>query len=230
MITIERLFTYLLLFTVCTIGYGQNSTSERSNDQAMKSGIKLGEALYTSKPFVKQLEGSPYLLDEWMKAVLRLKSISKPFSTEKLKYDVANMFFDMLISDEIKSINGIHVSGFDLIDQNENVRQFESCKQFKFDGVALTGFFEILYEGDLKLFERSYVYIKPATYNKALMIGEKNDKMIVKKEYYYADKTGNVTLIKKTKNLIVLGGENHKKQKIDISRGDLIRYFKENNF
>ena len=78
---------------IYTIGYDQNTLAGRSNDKATSGGVNMGEALYTSRPFVKQLQGS-HLLDEWMKTVVMLKSMSKIFSTDNLKYDESNVFFD----------------------------------------------------------------------------------------------------------------------------------------
>jgi hypothetical protein len=220
----------MVLITFSSIGFGQNTLGERVNANAMSGTVNTGDRLYTSKPFVKQLEGSPYLVDKWMKSTLKLKSVSKELATDQLKYDVLNNYFDVLIAGEIKSIGGKSVTGFELIDENNNARKFEACRQFKTKTPIVKGYFEILYTGELKLMERAYVFIKPATYNTALMIGEKNDRIIIKKEYYYQDQTGNTFLLKKIKHLKNLGGTNPKTSKTTIDRNELIAYFKINKF
>lgn len=219
-----------LLITIITIAQatlclGQLNQNQLTNSSSLSNGLGVGEFIYTSKPNVKGVEGNPYLFEEWKTARIKIGKNSKAYKTDYLKYDVLRNYFDLLIGKDVKSINGIHVYSFEII-ENESSKYFISAKEYNFQGSQLTGFLEVLYEGEYKLLERAYAYLKPATYNKALMLGEKNDKIYIKKEYYISDYNNNLTLIKKKKDLLKVIGKGGTKSKFKIDRKSLIELFK----
>ena len=164
--------------------------------------------------------------EDWKKGKLKVKGSNQVFTLDQLKYDVANDLFELFIDNKVVNISGSNVVSFELSD-NENVlnRRFIRAADYTIDGKQVDGYFEVLHEGEVLLFERSYAYIKKATYNQALMIGEKDDTILIKAEYYYTSGPSEVVHIKKTKDLKPLTQEGSK-PKISIDRGELISFFR----
>jgi hypothetical protein len=166
--------------------------------------------------------GSSYLFDGWMEAEVQLKGVGKSLITEKMNCNLATREVEIYIEGEIRAIRESTISSFTLMDDQSRV--FKSCNEYGEE--SLSGFFEVLYSGNIELLERSYIYIKAPTYNAALMIGEKKNEIIIKHEYYYYDSNeGKVSLIKKTKSLTPLLSEGAKRPKIEITREELITFF-----
>lgn len=220
---------FLYVFTLTTlIGYSQVNQNQSSNSQVVGRNLSASDALITKKPFEKGLEGDPFLFDDWQKAQVFLKDGEKMFETEKLNYDIQNDRLKVLIGDGFVDLFGFNVTSFE-IESPDGLREFRSGYDYKsLDSTPKTGFFEILYDGKSQLLERYFIYLKPATYNQALMIGEENDKIIIKSEFYYADAEGTILQLKKFKDVKKKFGSDLASKKFSMNRENLINFFSSN--
>lgn len=225
---IHTIFTINALFFIINCANAQINQNQQTNAPALSNRVGVGEQFITSPPYEKKLLGNPYLEEEWMKGKLKVKGGTEIFSLDKVKYNVAGDLFEIIVDDKVLNISGVNVEIFELIDDIGGTRRFVKCVDYQFNGTVLSGYFEILYEGEVILFQRAYPYIKRATYNQALMIGEKDDTIIIKEEFYYSEDASKVMLIKKSKDLKPLMKDGSK-PKVNINRSSLISYFKIKN-
>jgi hypothetical protein len=63
---------------------------------------------------------------------------------------------------------------------------FVNGKDFKSnDNTTLSGFFEVLEEGDFTLLSKTEVAVKKSNYNESLDMGDRDDRIIKKAKFYY---------------------------------------------
>jgi hypothetical protein len=88
------------------------------------------------------------------------------------------------------------------------------------DNVPLTGFFQVLTEGEMPLFKRTYIDIKKADYNIQFNIGSQDDKILKKSEFYMLKGNNVVELPSSKKKLLTLFAEKAE---------DMEKFMKDNN-
>jgi hypothetical protein len=83
----------------------------------------------------------------------------------------------------------------------------------------MTGFFEVMVEGPLPLLKKTDVVIQKANYVKEFDTGTRDDKIIQKETYYYADQN-NVNKVPKKKLSVIFKDHNQEMEQF-IKENDL---------
>jgi hypothetical protein len=147
-----------------------------------------GNSVFGIPPEPKQLIGNFYLDPNWNKASILLYKNSEVIEGYLVRYQINSNTFEIRAedSDEISSIPGLRIQNVVWVDKEYNIpRFFINGMDFKEDGVPISGFFEVLVDGKKPLLRRTIANIKASNYNEALMVGEKDDTIVKRNQYYY---------------------------------------------
>jgi len=132
------------------------------------------------------LKGNFYLHDEWQYGYF-IMTDGYTSDEYQLKYDLENHNLEIMVKNKTKVLDLGRLDSFKWFDiENNRTSIFSNCDNFKIDEIPLIGVFEILYMGKVSLLSKTEFKIKKATYNIALDIGDRSDKVLKQKEYYYS--------------------------------------------
>jgi hypothetical protein len=111
-------------------------------------------------------------------------------------------------SSQITTIQGLRIQNIVWMDSSYKVpRYFVNGMDFRDEGVPISGFFEVLVEGELPLMRRTIAVFKESNYNTALMVGNRNDQIIKRNVYYYLKGKDLYEVPKKRKDLFLIFGD-----------------------
>lgn len=132
-------------------------------------------------------KGSVYLNDDWISSVFYLKPGTfavNTFENVPIKLDLKTNTLEINTKDGIKVLDGSKIQRFEWVNPHNNQKEeYVNCDEFLFEGTRLNGFCKIS-GTDVKLIRRHYVEILKADYNVALDVGNKEDQIIKKTNFY----------------------------------------------
>jgi hypothetical protein len=161
------------------------NTIERLTDS---NGLGNNEMLYGIPLPEGKVIGDTYLSTEWKKSVILLYDNNKLIEGFPVRYDIKSDDLEVKSRTEVKVLEGRKVKSFMWIDSSRSEPYyFINAKDFKQDGVPLTGFFEVLVDGNSPLFKKTNISIKKADYNATLNMGSRDEKILKNSTYYIVD-------------------------------------------
>ena len=161
------------------------NTIERLTDS---NGLGNNEMMYGIPIPEGKVIGDTYLNTEWRKSVILLYEGNKLLEGYPIRYDIKIDELDVKTASGVKVLSGKNVKSFVwTAAPEEAANYFINAKEFRDDGVPLTGFFEVLVDGNTPLFKKTNVTIKKADYNATLSIGSRDDKILKNSTYFLAD-------------------------------------------
>jgi len=132
--------------------------------------------------------GDTYLSTEWKRSVILLYDNNKLIEGFPVRYDIKSDDLEVKGRSDIKVLEGRKIKSFMWIDSSRSEPYyFVNAKDFKVGGVPLTGFFEVLADGNSPLFKKVNISVKKADYNVTLNMGSRDDKILKNSTYYFAD-------------------------------------------
>ncbi|MBA4053157.1 MAG: hypothetical protein C0490_00440 [Marivirga sp.] len=160
------------------------NTIERLTDS---NGLGTNEMMYGIPLPEGKVIGDTYLSPEWKRSAILLYEGNKLLEGYPVRYDIKADELDVKTQSGVKVLSGRNVKSFIWIDSVlSEPNYFINAKEYKLDGVTLSGFFEVLVDGKSPLFKKMLVTIKKADYNVQLSIGSRDDKIIKNPEFYCA--------------------------------------------
>ena len=169
-----------------------------------------GNQVFGIPPEPKRLIGNYYLDPKWNKASILLYKDMEVVEGYFVRYNISSNNFETRDggSDQVGIIPGFRVQNIVWIDSEHNIpRYFVNGMDFKLEGSPISGFFEVLVEGQMPLLRRTEAVIKPSNYNQALMIGERNDQIIKRNVYYYLKDREIILIPKERRKFFKIFGE-----------------------
>ncbi|MBW3468004.1 carboxypeptidase-like regulatory domain-containing protein [Arthrospiribacter ruber] len=169
-----------------------------------------GNQVFGIPPEPKRLEGNFYLDPKWNKASILLYRDYEVLEGYFARYNISTNTFELRVDEEdmITTLPGLRVQNIVWVDESANVpRYFVNGMDFKEDGVPISGFFEVLVEGQLPLVRRTIASIRSSNYNEALMVGERNDQVKKRNSYYYIQDKNIHKVPTSRKKLVAIFGE-----------------------
>jgi len=161
------------------------NTIERLTDS---NGLGNNEMLYGIPLPEGKVVGDTYLSTEWKRSVILLYDNNKLIEGFPVRYDIKSDDLEVKGRSDIKVLEGRKIKSFMWIDSSRSEPYyFVNAKDFKEDGVPLTGFFEVLADGNSPLFKKVNISVKKADYNVTLNMGSRDDKILKNSTYYFAD-------------------------------------------
>lgn len=149
-----------------------------------------GNMVYGIPPEAKKLEGNTYLDLKWNMATILLYRDQKLLEGYRARYNILSNMFELMepTNNQITSMPGLRIQNIVWMDSSFNVpRFFVNGMDFKDEGAPISGFFEVLVDGQMPLMRRTMAIFKESNYNTALMIGNRNDQFIKRNIYYYLE-------------------------------------------
>lgn len=161
------------------------NTIERLTDS---NGLGNNEMLFGIPLPEGKVVGDTYLSTQWKRSVILLYDNNKLIEGFPVRYDIKSDDLEVKGRSDIKVLEGRKVKSFMWIDSGRSEPYyFVNAKDFKEDGVPLTGFFEVLVDGNTPLFKKVNLSVKKADYNVTLSMGSRDDKILKNSVYYLAN-------------------------------------------
>ena len=107
-----------------------------------------------------------------------------------MRYNVISNMFELMEPETslVSTMPGLRIQNIVWVDSTYKVpRYFVNGMDFKDEGSPISGFFEVLIDGEMPLMRRTMVILKESNYNAALMVGNRDDELIKRNYYYYLD-------------------------------------------
>jgi len=205
----KKLILIATLFTIMLAG------SNQANAQKFRVTMPPGYNTIVQGEELPGVEGSQYLSKDWVLGTINLDDSStidpiklrlNAFKGE-MHYQYQNMEYIIGAPDKIRQI----IMG---------TRKFIYGAYLN-DGTVSRNYFEVLVEGKTELLVLYYITRKPATYNKAMDTGEKNDQLILSERFYIRNETNIIELDKKGTELTKLMGSKSEQIKKQIDDENL---------
>jgi hypothetical protein len=152
------------------------------------NGLGNNEMLYGIPLPEGKVIGDTYLSTQWKRSVILLYEKNKLIEGFPARYDIKLDELEVKGRKEVKVLEGRKVKSFMWIDSvRTEPFYFVNARDFKLDGIPLTGFFEVLVDGNTALFKKTNITVKKADYNVTLSMGSRDDKILKTPSYYLAD-------------------------------------------
>lgn len=149
-----------------------------------------GNMVYGIPPEAKKLEGNTYLDLKWNLATILLYRDQQMLEGYRARYNILSNMFELMepTANQISTMPGLRIQNIVWMDSSYNVpRFFVNGMDFKDEGSPISGFFEVLIDGQMPLMRRTMAVFKESNYNTALMIGNRNDQFVKRNLYYYLE-------------------------------------------
>lgn len=170
----------------------------------------IGNTFYGIPPEPKKVEGNFYLDNKWNLASILLYREQTVMEGFRVRYNINSNMFELWEpeSSQITTVQGLRIQNIVWMDSSYKVpRYFVNGMDFREEGVPISGFFEVLVEGELPLMRRTIAVFKESNYNTALMVGNRNDQIIKRNVYYYLKGKDLYEVPKKRKDLFLIFGD-----------------------
>lgn len=170
-------------------------------------GVSQSDLLYGVDILPGRILGDYYLDSKWNKASLLMYGSDKVIEGHYVKYDIEGNALEVKVDKAIKLILVNRIESLVWYDSLTQIpRAFVNAKGYTEKGVPLTGFLEILEDGQFPLAKRTTIWIKQPDYVVAFDVGSKDTK-INKRETFYIAKNNELFEIKKKKDLLSYFGD-----------------------
>jgi len=199
----------IILFTIVIL-----SSYIFAFSQSYRFELPPGENKIIIQDKPTNLEGSPFLNDDWQLGTIFFKN-GDTIPTIKLRFNVHNGEMQYLHEEKTYAIGA-----------SENIKEIIiDGHHFEFlyyhdEGKFKKSFFEVLYADKTSLLQLHFTVILPTNFNPALNSGNKNDRIIHKMKYYAKIGDKIVEIDRRGKNFISAFGE---------KEALISKYIKDNN-
>jgi hypothetical protein len=178
----NKIGTFILFLAITYSAFTQDASVTARKQQFQESNFIPGNFTRDLPPPTAQLKGSFYLYDEWNKGSIYLFNQTS-YSDLQLKYDLKNEALEIKMSDFDRVLPIKQVQAFKW-SENGSERLYMNTSNFIPKGAPTDGFFRILVEGKAILASKTRTEIVKASYNVALNVGERDDRIEKVVQYY----------------------------------------------
>lgn len=204
------LFFWLIFISHLCLGQTEalNKTIRATNIQhtlVNRPDFQGGNMIYGIPEAPKQLLGNYYLDHKWNRSTMMLYKDEKILYDQWIRYNIASHQFEVYSpeDDRITTIPGLRVKNLVWIDSLHRVpRYFINGMDLKENKTPVSGFYEVLVDGEMPLVKRTIASVKKSNYNTALMIGTKDDEIKKRDFFYYLVDNAVMEVPRKKKHLI----------------------------
>lgn len=189
----------LLFLLICMGGITNASAQHESIHQTIRAtnvqemfrnrpNFIGGNSVYGIPEAPRYLEGNFYLDPDWKRGVILLYNENEILNDFFIRYQIEENHFEVMANQDgsIVKIAGESVKNYMSMDSTtKSKRLFINQRDFVSNEEVYEGFFELLVEGQMTLVKATRAVYKNSNYNTALMMGEKNDKIVKRDSYYF---------------------------------------------
>ena len=187
-----------LILAICCLAFVfELSAQGAGNYQGrLEASWSPGSYVATKPKQVGESIGSEFLNDEWYYGNITL--YTGEINGYPLKYSLLHSRMEILTDEGIKVLNQSQIKEFSWKSpETLNEQTYINGKEFSSDGVPMTGLLEVLYDGELGLYKRSFLKIKKGTYIPSHAAGQAEDEYLIDEVY----------LVKMGDNLVEAGSK-----------------------
>lgn len=184
----------------------------------------IGNTLYGIPPEPKKVEGNFYLDNQWNVASILLYRDQAVLEGFRVRYNINSNMFELMEPEKnlVSVMPGLRIQNIVWMDSSYKVpRYFVNGMDFMEDGVPISGFFEVLVEGELPLMRRTMAVFKESNYNTALMVGNRNDQIIKRNVYYYLKEKNLFEVPKRRKHLFPIFGDKAEEMEAFVTANEI---------
>lgn len=174
----------VVLFFISLYAHSQVVINSNSITSSLSFELlsNTGQNLIVNSNLEPNLEGSPFLREDWQSGYIIMKSGDTIPSIE-LRYNVYKDEMHFKAEEKVYSIGIPEKIKILLLGESPFI-----YLSYKDDKIIRKSFFEILNIGKSLLLKHHYYEILPANYNLILNSGNKNKQLLLKKKYYLRTK------------------------------------------
>lgn len=182
------------------------NTLDRLFDQ---NGLSNSEMLYGIPMPPGKVIGDTYLETHWQNSTILLYEKDKLIEGYPVRYDIQTDELEIKAKNGIKVLSGNKVKSFVWLDSlTKKPTYFVNAKEYANENnIRLVGFFQVIADGSLPLFKRSFIEVKKADYNVQFNVGSRDDKILKKQELYYVRGNQVVEVPSSKKKLLPVFGD-----------------------
>lgn len=184
----------------------------------------IGNTIYGIPPEPKKVEGNFYLDNKWNIASILLYREQTVLEGFRVRYNINSNMFELMEPEKnlVTTMPGLRIQNIVWMDSAYKVpRYFVNGMDFRDEGVPISGFFEVIVEGQLPLMRRTVAVFKESNYNVALMVGDRNDQIIKRNVYYYLKGKDLFEVPKKRKQLFPIFGDKAGEMEAFVSANEI---------
>ncbi len=160
------------LFSMSQIIYTETSNSPQT--------LRFDAYNVTEKTYNTKMTGSSYIYEDWQLSDIKMTSDSGIIQNLMIKIDVLYNVIEIKKDEEIKILPASQTILLKLKDKNEVFITKNALGDY-----LLNGFSKIIYNGKTSLLCNFSAKVKEAKYNEALAVGNRDDELIIVKNYYF---------------------------------------------
>ena len=184
------------------------------------TGLSKSDLMYGIPLPPGSVVGDTYLDKKWNLSEIILYENDRVIEGYPIKYDIKGEMIEISARNGIKVIEARKIHTFAWIDSLIQTKHFfVNAKEYRLDGSPLTGFLEVVSDGQVPLFKRTVIYERAPDYVPALDMGTR-DTRILKKEVFY---------MRKGKDLKKIGSRRSLLSELGTHADDVEQYIKVNN-
>jgi hypothetical protein len=189
--------------------------------QQVKAGVTTSDVFFEIPLPAGKVVGDTYLDTKWKSGSIMLFDSDKMVKGYPIRYDINTNEIEISSSTGVKVLFGKKVRSFMWLDSlTDAPHYFVNASAYAEDNAAtLSGFFEVLVDGNFPLFKRTSLVVEKANYNPQLNAGSRDDKIIKQVDYFAASGNKVIPLPSSKKKFFALFGDrageimNYSKQK-----------------
>jgi hypothetical protein len=225
----KNLLRILVLLTFASKCYAQavvppNVRASNTLDRLKESrDLSTADMLYGIPLPEGNTIGDTYLDTHWKDASILLYESEKLIEGFPIRYDIMTDGVEVKTKKGIKVVQGVKIKSFVWVDSVTKAPDyFVNAKDFKDENnVPYRGFFQVLIEGSLPLFQKTKLDIKKADYNIQFNVGSQDDKILKKNEFYTLKGKQVVELPSSKKKIVALFDDKSEAMEVFIKENDL---------
>lgn len=219
---VNKIKLLIILLLLCNGAMAQNLAPQARRTPAITD-------MFNGMPFARpdsKLVGDIYINPHWALTSIETKNSEKPLEWYWTRYDIYSDEMEIKTPAGIKVMKGGAIKQFTIQDSSTIDKKFISAANFKKEGVPLTGFVQVLTDGQRPLLKRYTIIVKRPDYNPALNAGSRDTEITKDIDDYYAVE-GELIKIPNTKKFIASLGEHGDKVNAYMKANNL--YLKDEN-
>ena len=202
-------------------------------DWSLAGNIVTGDLMRGLKPPPPEVIGDYYLDTSWKEGNVLLFQDNMTIEGYPLKYDIYNDMLEIDTEEGVKVLEGYRIKSFVWRKDNGKPTYFLSARNYRSETEEITGFFEVLVDGEVPLFSKVDVRIKEPHYYEGIDVGSRDYEILKDQTYYYASGRVVTPLSRNKKGLLMAFADKEeemsqffKQNKISFKdEGDLMESF-----
>lgn len=222
---VRLVFTIFIIMSFRAFSQQQTSASNSINEVIFGTGVMSGNGHNLGKmvrgiPLAAgEVVGDEFLNSEWTNGKIAIVEYHKTFDL-LFRYNLRTDEVHIKDKEKIYALEGKRINTIAWLDlaSNQSVRLVNSAFIKSNIPLVVDGLLQVLDSGKYSLYKKTFLDIKPPTYNAALQTGNKDTEILKKNEYYFAIEDKMLTKLKSKKSISLL-----------TSNNDALHFMKTNN-